>query len=914
MAKKTTSNKRPRAEATQQPKRRPPRRVAESTATQESSGMEAIETMPVAAAQVDVAKVARPTAAAAETHEKKPPRGTRGPRKRPAARPQRAASESAQVTESAAAPDAAFDSAPPPLDNRDGTTESDAGPELEAADDSGAAAADRTPADKPGPARARRRGRGGRGRSRGELPPKPDDAGARDDMEPADTTIGPTAEPPPSGASLPRESDNFDDDAEASDLSRESNLVDWDEPQDDFDGVTFLDETREEVDLDAADLDTGEETGDSAEVDTQATDTPPGFDRGAEMPGEPKEGRRGRRRGRRGRGRGRDDATRDRPEGQRDARTADREGRRDDRPAPQEHRRDDRPAPRDARFEPRDDRRNGSASRPLPKSEGDGRAAAAPPVHPGPRGVSAPAKRPSVDLSGRQMIINVSGTEECRIAVIHEGQLEELFLERASAQSHVGNIYKGRITNIEPGIQAAFVDFGLPKQGFLHVSDVQPQYFPSHAGASEEVGRKIPRMSRPPIQKCFRRGQEVIVQVTREGVGTKGPTLTTYLSIPGRFLVMMPGMSRHGVSRKIEDEQARRRMRDILNELELPTGMGFILRTAGLDRTKREIQRDLMYLQRLWKTVADRIRNNPAPAELYRESDLVTRTIRDVYSAEFNRMVVDDADTAEKAREFLQLAMPRSKTQVDFYTHHEPIFHRYGVEQEIERINMRHVPLKSGGSLIIESTEAMVTIDVNSGRFRSLDDAEETAYRINMEAAEEIARQLRLRDLGGLILCDFIDMRYDRHIRAVEKKLRDDLRKHKERVRMLRMSAFGIVEMTRQRQRASIRRNMYYDCPHCRGSGVVKMPESVTLDVMRIIQLGVFHPEVQRVTVTIDPDVAMRILNSKRAAIARMETESGKAVVVRGDANFTSDQIECACEDSRGQLVNVGWQMKTAGK
>ncbi|MCO6437947.1 MAG: Rne/Rng family ribonuclease [Phycisphaerae bacterium] len=513
------------------------------------------------------------------------------------------------------------------------------------------------------------------------------------------------------------------------------------------------------------------------------------------------------------------------------------------------------------------------------------------------------------------MIINVSGTEECRIAVIHEGQLEELFLERASSQSHVGNIYKGRVTNIEPGIQAAFIDFGLPKQGFLHVSDVQPQYFPSHSGgASEEVGRKIPRLNRPPIQKCFRRGQEVIVQVTREGVGTKGPTLTTYLSIPGRFLVMMPGMSRHGVSRKIEDDQARRRMRDILNELELPSGMGFILRTAGLDRNKRELQRDLNYLQRLWKTVADRIRNQPAPAELYRESDLVTRTIRDIYSTEFNRMVVDDEETAEKAREFLQLAMPRSKTQVDVYTDREPVFHRYGIEQEIERINMRHVPLSSGGSLVIESTEAMVTIDVNSGRFRSLDDAEETAYRINMEAAGEIARQLRLRDLGGLILCDFIDMRYDRHIRAVEKKLRDDLKKHKERVRMLRMSAFGIVEMTRQRQRASIRRNMYYDCPHCRGAGVVKMPESVVLDVMRMIQLSVFQPDVHRVTISVDPDVAMRILNTKRAAIARMESESGKTVIIRGDANFTTDQIECACEDSRGQPVNVGWQMKTTGK
>ena len=506
----------------------------------------------------------------------------------------------------------------------------------------------------------------------------------------------------------------------------------------------------------------------------------------------------------------------------------------------------------------------------------------------------------------RTMLINVSAGDECRIAVVHQGRLEELFIERASSQSHVGNIYKGRITNVEPSIQAAFIDFGLSKNGFLHISDVQPQYFPNHTGEPEDVGRKIPRHSRPPIQKCFRRGQEVMVQITKEGVGTKGPTLTTYLSIPGRFLVMMPGMSRHGVSRKIEDEADRQKMRDLLNELKLPTGMGFILRTAGLGRTKRELQRDLNYLLRLWKTVVERVKTLPTPAELYQESDLVTRTIRDVYTAEFGRVIVDDAETAKKVREFLQVAMPRSKAVMELYSKREPLFHRFGIEEEIERINMRYVPLPSGGSLVIDTTEALVAIDVNSGRFRSIEDAEETAFKINLEAADEIARQLRLRDLGGLIVCDFIDMRLDRHKRAMERALRDALKEHKERARILRTSAFGLIEMTRQRQGPSIKRNIYFECQHCKGSGLVKMPESVVLDVMRIVQLATDHEQVQKVTVTVASDVAFQILNRRRSVLGQIETETGKQVVIRGDTSFISDRIEYACEDGRGQPVRIG--------
>lgn len=526
------------------------------------------------------------------------------------------------------------------------------------------------------------------------------------------------------------------------------------------------------------------------------------------------------------------------------------------------------------------------------------------------KGQESPRKK----SEAREMIINVSEGYECRVAIQHRGKLEEIFIERAATLSNVGNIYKGVITNVEPSIQAAFIDFGREKNGFLHISDVQPQYFPDHSGPGEDVGRKTPRHHRPPIQKCFRRGQEVIVQITKEGVGTKGPTLTSYISIPGRFLVMMPGMSRHGVSRKIEDEEARRRMRDVMKELEVPAGMGCILRTAGLDRTKRDLQRDLTYLQRLWKTVADRVKRLAAPAELYRETDLVTRTIRDVYTSDFTRLVVDHEPTARRAREFLRIAMPRTKSRLELYTDREPLFHKMGIEAELERINMRHVPLPSGGSIVIDSTEALVAIDVNSGRYRSPKDAEETALHINLEAADEIARQLRLRDLGGLIVCDFIDMRFDRNKRKVETALRDELKKHKERARTLRMSAFGLIEMTRQRQGPSIKRNTYHDCPGCHGTGLVKMPESVILDAMRAVQLAANHNSVAVIRVTLAQNIAFELLNAKRSVLNTIESETGKRVYIVGDAGFTPGHLEIECKDNRGReiILETGHSLEPA--
>ena len=505
----------------------------------------------------------------------------------------------------------------------------------------------------------------------------------------------------------------------------------------------------------------------------------------------------------------------------------------------------------------------------------------------------------------RYMMINVAEGEESRIAVLQDGLLEELFMERHSNGSHVGNIYKGIITNVEPSIQAAFVDFGLPKNGFLHISDLQPQYFPNRKNQPEQVGRKTPRRDRPPIQKCLRRGQEVIVQVIKEGIGTKGPTLTTYISIPGRYLVMMPGMNKVGVSRKIEDEDARRKMRKVLDELDLPKDRGYILRTAGMDRTKRDLQRDLTYLERLWKVVVDRVRSEPSPCELYQESDLVVRTIRDVYSSDFDGLIVDDEEAAQKIRDFLSIAMPRSGASVQVYRGTSPLFYQYDIESQIDGINDSYVPLPSGGYLVIDSTEALVAIDVNSGRFREHDDAEENAYRINLEAAEEIARQLRLRDLGGLILCDFIDMRFDTHRRGVEKAIRDSLKKHKERAQCLRTSQFGIIEMTRQRMRPSIKRGLFRDCPHCRGSGLLKTPESLTLDIMRLLRVAAFHDKVVRVEIRAPLEVATDLQNRKRTALHLLGQKSKCKITIFPDPRIGLDQFRFDCYDARDALIPV---------
>ena len=504
----------------------------------------------------------------------------------------------------------------------------------------------------------------------------------------------------------------------------------------------------------------------------------------------------------------------------------------------------------------------------------------------------------------KEMLINTLEGHECRIAIVDEGRLQELYVERSSRASHVGNIYKGRITNIEPGIQAAFVDFGLGKNGFLHVSDVHPQHFPKgHGSSSETVGRKRPHRQRPPIQECFKRGQEVIVQMIKEDIGTKGPTLTTYLSIPGRLLVMMPGMTRLGVSRKIEDDEVRTKAKAVLAELSLPTDMGLIVRTAGIGRPKREFQRDLQYLTRLWKNVQQQIDSSAAPAELYQESDLVTRTLRDIYNTDIKRIVCDHEDDARKVQRFLHMAMPRGKHVVEVYAGQGGLFADYGLEHEIESMYARRVALPSGGSLVIDQAEALVAIDINSGKLREHRDAETTALKTDLEAAKEIARQLRVRDLGGVIVIDFIDLRQEKHVREVEKALRDAIKPDRAKTKILRMSQFGIVEMTRQRIRPSLKESIYRVCDHCDGAGVVKSEESQTIHIMRSLKNLCGNEDVATIEVTVNPTVAHHLNNIHRNQLTELETATGRQIVVRTDADMTDNDVTINCMNQRGSTV-----------
>ena len=538
-----------------------------------------------------------------------------------------------------------------------------------------------------------------------------------------------------------------------------------------------------------------------------------------------------------------------------------------------------------------------------------------------------------------EMLINVAQSEECRIAIVEDGQLEELYVERSSQDNYVGNIYKGKIVNLEPSIQAAFVDFGVGRNGFLHISDVEAQYFrqggydPNQPiqpdgtqrssssdddesgdsyggnGRSATVKRKTrpgvrPRI-KPPIQDLFRRGDEVLVQVIKEGIGTKGPTLSTYISIPGRYLVLMPALGRIGVSRKIEDEDDRRRLRSVLRDLNPPKGVGFIVRTAGTDRSKQELSRDLAYLLRLWKVIVRRIKKDAGPICIYEESDMIIRTIRDIFTSDVDSITIDEEGAFERAKEFLQIVMPRFVNRLKLYEGKGPLFHKYKLDEEIALINQRHVPLKGGGSLVIDQTEALVAIDVNSGSFRTDGSAEDSAFKLNQIAAKEIARQLRLRDLGGVVVNDFIDMRKERYRRIVERTLRDAVRRDRARTKILRTSPFGLIEMTRQRIRPSLKRSVYKECPTCHGTGLVKSAESMAIEVIRKLMMSVQEENIAKVTVTVEEEVASYLNNRKRRQLTNLEDEHELQILVLSQEDVSPEFLKITCEDNAGREVRT---------
>ncbi|MEW6741171.1 MAG: Rne/Rng family ribonuclease [Planctomycetota bacterium] len=506
------------------------------------------------------------------------------------------------------------------------------------------------------------------------------------------------------------------------------------------------------------------------------------------------------------------------------------------------------------------------------------------------------------------MLVNALEPEESRIAVVDGGKLVEYYVERTSLGSQLGNIYKGRVLNVEPSIGAAFVEFGGPRHGFLSVQDVLPPEgaaSPPDASEMEDIRdgsqrRPYARRGMRAIGELLRRGQEIIVQVIKDGIGNKGPTLTSYLSIPGRHLVLMPGVHKRGVSRKIQDPAERDRLKRLLGEVEVPDELGLIARTAGVGTTLNQLKRDLRYLVNLWKLVQRRARTSPPGTLLYQESDLVIRTLRDIYvPTEIDEVIFDSEAVLKRADDFLKVVAPRQGHRVKLHEGSKPLFHAYGVEKELSNLFSNRIDLPSGGYLIIEQTEAIVSIDVNSGRFREEGDLEETAFKTNIEAAREIARQLRLRDLGGVIINDFIDMREAHHRREVERMLREALRADRARIKLARMSPFGVIEMTRQRLRPSLKRTSFERCPYCNGTGAVAKAETVSLAVLRDIRLRLSESG-DTVEILVSPEIADILVNRRRRTLVELEESSQKAILVRGEAGRRPEDFRIVVRTGTG--------------
>lgn len=494
----------------------------------------------------------------------------------------------------------------------------------------------------------------------------------------------------------------------------------------------------------------------------------------------------------------------------------------------------------------------------------------------------------------RKMLINAAHPEESRVAVVCDGVLQELDIQIKAHESTLANIYKGVITSVEPSLQAAFVDYGGSRNGFLSINDVHPSYFPE---SFEESKR------RPRIESLFKKGDEVVVQVSKEQRNSKGASLTTNVSLAGRYLVLMPGSDLRGVSRKIEDEVERGKLKSILSQLTTPEHLGFIIRTAGLGKTKTELSRDLNYLLRLWKSIEEKVTDLQAPALLYREHDVVIRSIRDHFTQDIKEILVDDKLVFRKAKEFFHEVMPRHEKLVKLYQEKRPLFNKYQLEEQVEQVYRKRINLKSGGYIVIEQTEAVVTIDVNSGGATKGKRVEDTAYKVNMEAAPEIARQLRLRDLGGIIIIDFIDMTNKKHKLDVERALKRELKLDRAKSKVLKISSLGVLELSRQRLNPSLGTGEFDDCPLCCGEGKLRSPEMTALSVFRRAKSMIIKTDVREVHVSAPLKVAEYLLNDMRSQLVDLERLHGGRLVIIPKDSVLDYEVEVAAVKEEIQAV-----------
>ncbi len=465
----------------------------------------------------------------------------------------------------------------------------------------------------------------------------------------------------------------------------------------------------------------------------------------------------------------------------------------------------------------------------------------------------------------KAMLINVTHAEESRVAIVENGVLDTFEIETLNRESIKSNIYNAVVEGINTTLNAAFVRYSNDRPGFLPMDEINFKNVPLLKGREDGGGH------RQHIRDRLERGQKILVQVIKDGFSTKPASLTTYYSLPGRYLVLMPGSDSSGISRKIEDAEQRERLRKIMEELKVPDGFGVIVRTAGYDVSRTELHRDLKYLLKLWDNVQKTSDGQPWPSPVYQERDLVLRTIRDYFTQDISEIYIDSKEMYEKAMSFFQEVMPAKRKILKLYTEDRPIFTRHNLEEQIETIYKRRVSLKSGGEIVIDGTEALTAIDVNSSRSKRESNIEDLATATNIEAAEEIARQLRIRDIGGLIVIDFIDMRSQKNVREVERSLKDAMKRDKAKYDITRISKLGLLEISRQRLKAEKAAGSYVACPTCGGHGLVRTTESAALAVLRKIHARVPRGDLSAMKVSLPPDVAFYLLNQKREDLAGLE-------------------------------------------
>ena len=495
----------------------------------------------------------------------------------------------------------------------------------------------------------------------------------------------------------------------------------------------------------------------------------------------------------------------------------------------------------------------------------------------------------------KEVLINVEPMET-RVAALVEGVLEEFNVERSIPPPLLGNVYKGRVSSIVPGIRAAFVDLGIGKNGFLYLNDIvgptpeveeTVQTEENRPAAASLSGAPMPR-----IQDLLRVGQEVLVQVIKEPIGTKGPRLTIHLTLPGHFMVLMPLDATFGLSKRVDDPKERERLRTLIKGLRPPSDVGLIIRTAAQGANRHQLSRDLRFLLNLWKRIKARSVQVSAPALIHEEYNLPLRIVRDNLSDDIKKIIVDSKQEFHQIIRFLLQTEPQMRSRVELYQGDVPLYEKRGLEREIEKIYNRKIELPSGGTVIIEQTESLVSIDVNSGKFVGRRNLEETAFATNMEAAREVPRQIRLRDLGGIVVIDFIDMNSQSHRQKVFNTLQNAIRKDKAKTNLSFLSEFGLVEMTRQRVRRSLESVSFQDCPTCQGRGSIRSVMTVSILALRQIRSAFHSSKKSVIEVTVHPDLATRLFNEDRASIAAIETQYHGKVVVKADPAFHLETVK----------------------